>query len=186
MRLHLVRHAAPEGLEGVCYGGTDLSVPASRQRELLARLLPRLPGGLPVFSSPMKRCADLAAALAAALKSAPPTLDGRLREMAFGTWEMQRWDDIPQAEVDAWNADLLDYRPGGGDSVRDVAARVVSFCEDLRRRRGEAAVICHAGTIRLLTRWKPGRSVADIALEAARTPHRIAYGEVQMLDLDKA
>lgn len=170
----------------MCYGGTDMRIPASRQRELLGRLLVRLTAGLPVFSSPMRRCADLATALAAAWRSPPPTMDGRLREMAFGSWEMRRWEDIPRAEVDAWSADLLDYRPGGGDSLREVAVRVVSFCEEMRHRKGEAAVVCHAGTIRLLAHWRPGRAAADIALDAARTPHRIAYGEVQTLDLDES
>ena len=48
--------------------------------------------------------------------------DARLAELDFGHWEMQSWDGIPRAEVDAWAADVAHYRPGGGESVagRDI------------------------------------------------------------------
>lgn len=174
MRLLLVRHPRPEVDAGLCYGRSDV---AAHHADLL-RVRATLPAGLPTWSSPLQRCASLARALG------PPQLrfDPRLAEMDFGDWELRSWDDIPRADVDAWSADLLHYRPGGGESVLDVARRVAAFRDDLYREgHGEALLICHAGTIRLLRALHTGLPLEAAALEAARTPHRIAYGEMLML-----
>ncbi|HBI71559.1 MAG TPA: phosphoglycerate mutase, partial [Massilia sp.] len=42
-------------------------------------------------------------------------------------------------------------------------------------------VVCHAGTIRLLRALHTGLPLEAAALEAARTPHRIGYGEILAL-----
>ncbi|MEW6025373.1 MAG: histidine phosphatase family protein [Pseudomonadota bacterium] len=175
MRLLLVRHPRPEVDPGICYGRSD--VPVDMEETL--RISATLPAALPTWSSPLQRCASLARALN------PPQLrfDARLAEMDFGAWELRSWDDIPRAEVDAWAADLLHYRPGGGESVLDVARRVAAFLHDLYKEdHAEALVVCHAGTIRLLRALHTGLSLEAAAREAARTPHRIGYGEILALD----
>ena len=173
MRLLLVRHPRPEVDPGLCYGRSDV---AAEGADLL-RVRATLPTGLPTWSSPLQRCASLARALN------PPQLrfDARLAEMDFGAWELRSWDDIPRAEVDAWSADLLDYRPGGGETVMEVAARVAAFDAGLRDGQQDTLVICHAGTIRLLAALHANCSLREAALRAAATPHRIGYGEVMML-----
>ena len=174
MRLLLVRHPRPEVDPGLCYGRSDV---AAKGADLL-RVRATLPTGLPTWSSPLQRCASLARALN------PPQLrfDARLAEMDFGAWELRSWDDIPRIEVDAWAADLLHYRPGGGESVLDVARRVAAFLSDLYKEgHAEALVVCHAGTIRLLRALHTGLPLEAAALEAARTPHRIGYGEILAL-----
>jgi len=174
MRLLLVRHPRPEVDPGRCYGRSDV---AAKGADLL-RVRATLPTGLPTWSSPLQRCASLARALN------PPQLrfDARLAEMDFGAWELRSWDDIPRIEVDAWAADLLHYRPGGGESVLDVARRVAAFLGDLYKEgHAEALVVCHAGTIRLLRALHTGLPLEAAALEAARTPHRIGYGEILAL-----
>jgi len=175
MRLLLVRHPRPEVAAGICYGSSD--VPVSEAEVL--RVHAALPHRLPTWSSPLRRCASLVRALN------PPQLcfDARLAEMDFGAWELRSWDDIPRSEVDAWAADLLHYRPGGGESVLDVARRVAAFRHALRLQgHAEVLVICHAGTIRLLRALTSGQPLEAAALEAARTPHRIGYGEILALD----
>jgi len=166
-------------MAGVCYGSTDLEVAPGELERTLAALIPRLPVGLPVYSSPMGRCAGLAQRLSNA-----PIFDARLVEMHFGGWEMRAWDDIPRAEIDAWAADLVNYRPGGGEAVLRMAARVAAFHADLQRQLGadgEAIVICHAGAMRLLSACHAGLPPAEMALQAARTPHHIAYGDTLIL-----
>ena len=175
MQLILVRHPQPEVAPGLCYGRTDVSTPI----EAIARVTTELraaglPGRLPVYASPLARCATLAAAL-----DVPVTFDARLAEMDFGAWEMRAWDAIPRAEVDAWAADLLHYRPGGGENVLEVARRVAAFRQALRHPA--ALVICHAGTIRLLSALHLGGSIEQAALRAAASAHRIGYGEVIVL-----
>lgn len=178
VKLHLVRHPRPDVEAGLCYGASDVAVSETELARVHAALAAAgLPAGLPVLASPLRRCADLARRLA------PHRLrfDPRLAEMDFGSWELQRWDAIARDAIDAWAADLLHYRPGGGENVLDVAYRVAGFVADLRLELGaeaEAIVICHAGTIRLLSAMRAGRTVEAAALLAARHPHDIGYGAV--------
>ena len=179
MRLYLVRHPRPEVPTGHCYGRSDLAANAADVERVLAMLKDRgLPGAMPIHASPLARSAVLAHRLSPA-----PTFDARLAEMDFGAGEMRSWDDIPRDEIDAWSADLLHYRPGGGESVMDVAARVAGFDADIRRAgHAQALVICHAGTMRLLHSLHLGGTLVEAALRAAQAPHRIGYGEVMMLE----
>ena len=182
MKLHLLRHPQPAVAPGLCYGASDVP-PAPDALASVHAALTRagLPGALPVYASPLRRCAELAR------KLAPVRLhiDARLAEMDFGAWELRPWSDIARAEVDAWSADLLGYRPGGAENVLDVARRVAAFYRDLRRSgTAEALVICHAGTIRLLLAMQRKLPLEQAALLAAQTPHRIAYGELLHLESD--
>jgi alpha-ribazole phosphatase len=174
MRLHLVRHLPPLVDAGVCYGRTDLATDPATQLHAVPALRAALPPDAPVYSSPLQRCATLAAALGRLVH-----LDARLAELDFGNWEMQRWDAIPRAGIDAWAADVAGYRPGGGDSVADMAVRVAGFYDDVRATDVlDAIVICHAGTIRLLTARAAGMDAQAMAHAAAAHPHRIGYGEI--------
>src|SRR5206468_1510414 len=106
--------------------------------------------------SPLRRCADLAALLPCASRH----VDVRLAEIDFGRWEMRPWDDIPRAEIDAWATDVAAYRPGGGESVLQMAARVGAFYDELLRKPYTGAiVVCHAGTMRLLAARHAGLSL---------------------------
>jgi alpha-ribazole phosphatase len=89
----------------------------------LPALITTLPKSVPVYSSPLLRCSELAADLAAALDCEPPILDPRVAEMDFGTWEMRAWNDILRPDIDAWTADLAGYRPGDGENVLEVTRR---------------------------------------------------------------
>jgi len=179
MRIYLARHPRPEVPAGHCYGRSDLAANEADVERVLAALTSQgLPGAMPVYASPLARSAVLAQRLSPA-----PAFDARLAEMDFGAWEMRSWDDIPRSEIDAWSADLLHYRPGGGESVMDVAARVAGFDADIRREgHAQALVICHAGTMRLMHSLHLGGTLVDAALRAAQAPHRIDYGEVMMLE----
>lgn len=180
MRLYLVRHPKPVVPAGYCYGRTDLPAQAADTERVLAALTNQgLLGAMPVYASPLQRSAVLARQLATA-----PTFDARLAEMDFGAWELRHWDDIARDEIDAWSANLLDYRPGSGENVLQVAARVAAFLADIQRAGCAAAlVICHAGTMRLLHAMSGGGTLEDAALRAASTPHQIGYGEVMVLEI---
>lgn len=183
MRLYLIRHARPEVAPGICYGRTDLAVSPHDHAQVLSALMPVLPPNAPVFSSPLRRCRELAVQITTSLGSGQVIHDDRLAEMHFGEWEMRAWDDIPRAEVDAWTKDLAAYRPGGGESVLQMTQRVRSFYEEVRQQGlGNAIVVCHAGTIRLLSQCQRGGTLMEMALEAAQARHQIAYGELLILD----
>jgi len=178
MRLFLVRHLPPLVAPGVCYGRTDLDTDPVAQLQALPALRAALPAGAPVYTSPLRRCAVLAAAL-----DGPVHVDARLAELDFGQWEMQRWDDIPRADIDAWAADVAHYRPGGGESVADMAARIAGFYADLVDNKvDEAVIVCHAGAIRLFMSHTAGMDPSAMALAAAAHPHAIGYGEIVNID----
>ncbi|MEW6763630.1 MAG: histidine phosphatase family protein [Pseudomonadota bacterium] len=178
MELVLVRHPQPDVAPGICYGRSDIAASPSAIAAVAQGLHEAgLPGDLPVFASPLRRCAELADRL-----GVPVTYDARLAEMDFGAWEMQPWDAIPRAEIDAWSADLLHYRPGGGESVSDVARRVAAFSDALRQaNHPRALLVCHAGSMRLLAALHAGGSVEETALRAASQAHRIDYGGIIVL-----
>lgn len=188
MELILVRHPQPLAAPGLCYGRSDLSVATDEMQRIHAALraqLAAMPDLAPLrlYSSPLRRCAELAR-----LMDGEVHLDGRLAEMDFGAWEQRPWDDIARTEVDAWAADLLDYRPGGAESVRMMAQRVASFLADLQADLAELPpcqplIVCHAGSIRLLTALASGLPLEEAALAAAGSPHKIAYGAVLRLPL---
>ncbi len=186
MRLYLVRHLPPQVAAGVCYGRSDLAVDPRILADALPALRAQLGGELPVFSSPLQRCASLANALASApadARQSPVRFDARLVELDFGHWELRSWDDIARAQVDAWAADVACYRPGGGESVFDMALRIDAFYNALMAEQLPAAVVvCHAGAIRLLAARIRGLTPMEMAREAAERPHAIGYGEVLVFD----
>jgi alpha-ribazole phosphatase len=179
MRLILVRHPQPLVAPGMCYGRTDLAVAPEQLEQTLAALRTSLPPGLPLYSSPLRRCAELATRLSPA-----PIYDERLVEMDFGAWEMRPWDAIPRAGIDAWAGDMVHYQPGGGESVLRMAERIAAFHADLLRQLGAgggAVIICHAGAMRLLSACHGGLGPAEMALSAAQAAHNIPYGSTLVL-----
>lgn len=180
MELILIRHPRPLVPAGICYGSSDVAVADEELAAVHAPLQPmlaELPPGTPLFSSPLQRCAALARLL-----SPCPVFDARLAEMDFGGWELRGWDEIGRAEVDAWAGDLLHYRPGGGETVLEVARRVAVALAAIRACGAErAVVVCHAGTIRLLQAMANGTPLEQAASAAAATPNRIGYGAVVRL-----
>ena len=181
MQLILVRHPQPLIAPGICYGRSDLAVAPEQLAQTLAALSTTLPQGRPLYSSPLRRCATLAAQLAVPLRSPAPLLDARIAEIDFGDWELRPWDDIARADIDAWAADLANYHPGGGESVLQMAVRIAAFYADLQRQQRDAIVICHAGAMRLLSACHAGLPPAEMALQAASHPHQIAYGATLVL-----
>jgi alpha-ribazole phosphatase len=174
MNLILVRHPQPLVAPGVCYGSTDLPIAPGQLEHTLAAL--QLPADMPIYSSPLRRCAELAERLTPA-----PHYDSRLVEMHFGAWEMQPWDSIPRADIDAWAADMVHYHPGGGESVLHMAERIAAFYTDLQRQHAQAIIICHAGAMRLLCARHAGLPPAAMALQAAQAAHQIPYGGMLVL-----
>ena len=178
MQLILVRHPQPLVASGVCYGRTDLAVAPEQLEQTATALGASLPTGLPLYSSPLRRCAELAARLSPA-----PIYDDRLVEMDFGAWEMQPWDAIPRAGIDAWAEDVVHHQPGGGESVLQMAHRIAAFHAELQRQLGGATaiVVCHAGAMRLLSACHSGMAPAEMALHAAQAAHNIPYGSTLIL-----
>ena len=184
MRLYLIRHPQTLAAPGICYGSSDVAISSIERDAVLHSLSNSLPHGIPLFSSPLQRCASLAEPLAQALRSGPVHYDARLAEMHFGHWEMCAWEQITRAEIDAWAAQPADYQAGGGESVVQMAQRIRAWYDDLRLLAlPELIVVCHAGSIRLLQAASDSASASTMAQRAVAAPHAIAYGSVTLLEL---
>lgn len=152
-RLWLVRHARLPEATGRCYGRTDLAADPQDTARSAQALAAALPAGARLQVSPAARTR----ALAQALQSQRPDLraipDARLQELDFGAWEGRRWDAIARGDLDAWVADFAAHRPGGGESVTDLLARVAAALGETeagppRPTGADAVWITHAGVIR--------------------------------------
>lgn len=175
MRLHLFRHTRPQIADGLCYGHTDVDVSDSECVALAGKLSGQLQAGLPVFSSPLQRCAKLARLL-----HAEPMFDHRLKELNFGAWEMLAWNDIPRSEIDAWATAPATYKPGGIESAVDVAQRVIDWLNQIRLLNiPEVIVVTHAGIIRMLLAWRCGMTAEELAHMVCKENRSLGFGEYQ-------
>jgi len=142
--LYLIRHPPVAGGEGVCYGASDLPL-AEDPRIAALRLGALLPARFALLSSPAQRCLALARGLG------EPEIEPRLGEIDFGAWELRRWDQIDRSMIDAWAADPIDYRPPGGESVRDMSRRAIDALTHWRGSvAGALVIVAHGGPLRAI------------------------------------
>ena len=171
----VARHPRPRIGARICYGRT--AVPLAEPAEIGAAALIAAAGD-PVeriVSSPLSRAAQVAQAVARET-GAPLHTDDRLMEMDFGGWENVAWSAIPRAEIDAWAADPLRYRPGGGESVEAVLRRVRRAWTGIASSEANTLVVTHAGPIRCLLHL--GRGVPILQAIQAGVP----YGSVERFE----
>lgn len=120
-------------------------------RDLFARDQ-RRPADYAYASSPLKRARETMTILRAALglDAAGYAVDDRLAEISYGEWEGSTLAEISardpqllaQREQDKW-----DFRPPGGESYRDLAARVASWYATVTR---DTVITAHGGTARAM------------------------------------
>jgi broad specificity phosphatase PhoE len=73
------------------------------------------------------------------------------------------WEGLTREEILARDGDDaftraglgIDFTPKGGESTRDLLARVADFLRDVARGEGDAIAIAHRGILRSPTRWRP-------------------------------
>lgn len=141
--IYLIRHTSVAIAKGVCYGQADVLCDEGfyNDAEVIRACLPP---GLTYLSSPLKRCMDLACFLA----GSSVETDDRLKELSFGSWELQPWVDIPRAESDPWCKDFMNLAPPGGESARCLVARCARFLDSLGGRSDSSfGIVTHGGCI---------------------------------------
>jgi alpha-ribazole phosphatase len=153
MKLWLARHAQPLIGAGICYGVLDVPADATLTTVAAQSLAAALPENTVCRISPLRRCQQLAAALALlrpdlSINSTTCT-DMRLAEIDFGEFEGQAWEAIPKAAVDAWTADFGNHRFGGKESANEVLQRVkAAQADSFALRANHVLWMTHAGVIR--------------------------------------
>lgn len=146
MEVILIRHTSVDVPKGTCYGQTDVPVAATFEEEAAQTKLRLEPYGQMdcVYSSPLTRARKLAAYCG----YPQPRLDNRLKEMAMGDWEMQRYDDITDAYIQEWYNDYLHLPTPNGESFTEQMARVSNFLDELKQKPyRRVAIFAHGGVL---------------------------------------
>lgn len=146
MEIILVRHTSVAVAKGTCYGWTDVALSDTFEQEAtLTRtaLLAYAPFDA-AYSSPLSRATRLASFCG--FENA--TIDPRLREMHMGDWEMQRFDEITDENLQRWYADYMNVPTTNGEGFPDIYARVSSFLNMLKTQTHRRVVVfAHGGVL---------------------------------------
>jgi broad specificity phosphatase PhoE len=147
--LFLVRHgrtAANAG--GLLLGRADPALD-DLGRDQAAALASLVESPARVVSSPLQRCRETAAAF-----GAPVEVDERWIELDYGDWDQQPIASIGRDAWAAWRADL-DFRPPGGETLRELGARVRSACAELAgdAADGDVVVVTHVSPLKAAIAW---------------------------------
>ncbi len=172
------RHPRPLIGARVCYGRLDVALAAPAAEGARAMIAAAGDPIERILTSPLGRAQDVAREVAQQT-GAPLHADDRLMEMDFGAWEGVAWAAIPRAEIDAWAADPLHYKPGGGEAVADVLRRVRRAWSGIASAAETTLVVTHAGPIRCLLHVARGVPILD-AIQAS-----IAYGGITRFEAAK-
>lgn len=142
MKLYLIRHTAVDVLQGICYGQTDVALKDTFESEaaIVKQNLDSIRPAI-VFSSPLSRCARLAAFCG----FDKPLFDKRLMELHFGDWEGEEWRNL---DMSVWETDWINPPAPNGESFMDLYARITSFFEELKEKEHDPVFIfTHGGVV---------------------------------------
>jgi len=145
--LALLRHGDTAwSAEGRIQGRSDVPLSDAGRLGVQGVRLPKLCAEMRSITSPLARCVETAALLGAPQAVREP----RIVEMSWGDWEGRRLADI-RAELGSAMAKNeargWDFRPEGGESPREVLARVRSWLAELS---APTLAITHRGVIRAI------------------------------------
>lgn len=146
------RHGKCED-EGVLRGKTD-SKPSAAAIEAITGRAANMPAPHAILSSPLRRCRELAEAMALPLGQAVQLQPG-LAEMDFGDWDGRSLNELWQHEpMEAWWQDPWGQNaPPNGETMQAFDARVADAIAQilLAARDGERLwLVTHGGVIRCM------------------------------------
>jgi len=147
-----VRHAPVMADNGCVYGQADLPCDVS-DADCFAVLARCLPQGAVWLTTHLQRTKQTAAAIAAAgLAHAPAGEERDFAEQHFGEWQGRDRAEVfaaHGADHGMWLAPA-DFRPPGGESFAEMAARVARGIERWNGRHPgrDIVAVAHGGTIR--------------------------------------
>jgi alpha-ribazole phosphatase len=157
MKLILVRHGQTNWVRAGRYqGASDIPLNSfgKRQARAVARVLKK-ETPFSIYSSKLARARQTANEIARACRKRV-MIDDRLNEISFGLWEGHTYRQVRARhpnDMRTWHRASWSSRPSGGESLRSLKKRVLSFLEALKRkhgkRRGHCVVVCHGGVVRM-------------------------------------
>lgn len=149
--IHLVlfRHAATEwNVAGRLQGRTDIPLSAAGQEQFADRRLPQVYGARAWYCSPLQRARQTATAL-----GLRPVIEPALIEMNWGDYEGHTIAELQARYGSDFTANEdrgLDLQPPGGESPREVQARLLPWLLNLAALGQDAGAVTHKGVIRAI------------------------------------
>ena len=166
IRLALIRHG-PTDWNAVkrIQGHSDIPLSEAGIAHLRTLRVPAELAARDCYVSPLRRARQSAALLGRGEARVAPAL----REMSWGEWEGQILKPLRRRlgdEMRANEARGLDFRPPGGESPREVQARLLDWLAALAGRGNDACAVTHKGIIRCLYSLASGwQMVGDCPLD---------------------
>jgi alpha-ribazole phosphatase len=147
-----IRHAPAVNPDKLLYGRLDLAADLG-DAAAIARLAARLPRRAVWLHSPLRRTAETAAALLAAMgEGTAPVTVPELVEQSFGDWQGRPSREVYAAlpKDDPFWSRPAAHAPPGGESFDAVLARVQPAIRALGAAHAgrDIVAVAHAGTIR--------------------------------------
>jgi probable phosphoglycerate mutase len=160
LKIALLRHGPTSwNALGRIQGHTDIPLSDEGLAKMHGLLPPLAFAKARAFASPLLRARQTAEAL----ELTKPTLDARLMEQNWGSWEgLSRAEILARDGDDAFTrAGLkLRFRPPDGESTEELHARVAAFLKDMARENDDAIAVTHMGVLRaaytLASGWDMG------------------------------
>ena len=175
MKVTLIRHTSVDVPKGVCYGQTDVPVAASFPEEA-EMTKSRLEGKVfdKVFCSPLTR----ARLLAEYCGHNDYTTDERVLEMNMGDWEMKRYGDIKDDNLQKWYDDYMHVATTNGESFPMIYKRVADFLDELKTKDYKhVAVFAHCGILLCAGIY------GGLFSEEGCFEHTVDYGEIEDIEI---
>ena len=167
-RMIFIRHGESDGNIGHYFTG-NLDVPLTDKGRAQAKCAADALKDTPIdaaYASDLIRAFETGEIIAAphGIRVIP---DKGLREINGGEWEGVRFDDLDERfheGYQTWRGDMANCRCTGGESVRELAARVKKACEAIAaREEGRTVLIAtHATPIRAMQLLWQGLPVDEI------------------------
>lgn len=145
MKITLIRHTSVNAEPGICYGWSDIDVAPSfinEAQQVKQKIYKNTFDA--VFSSPLLRCRKLANFCG----YPNPIIDDRLKELNFGKWELQKWDEITDPQLQLWYNDWIHLPAGEAESYQEQCLRVANFLDEIRQKNYQhICIFTHRGVI---------------------------------------
>ncbi len=150
-RIYLQRHTKVDVEPHICYGVSNVALHPEFESVDLPKVLFRISGLAisKVYSSPLRRCRELAVRIVEHVAVNSLIIEERLMELNFGDWELMEWDDIFNSEHGKeWFDDYLNCKTPNGESFVQMVERAKSFLWEVKGEEQDIIVVTHSGFMR--------------------------------------
>jgi broad specificity phosphatase PhoE len=151
-KLLLIRHAETDSAGTFCgHADPPVNVRGHQQIEALLKVLQQHKIEA-VYSSDLQRARSTAEAIATSF-TVPLQATANLREIGFGDWENSTWEQNEQRDpvyAKRWITEYPMLPAPNGEEFESFEARTLKEFDVLATSNQEAAVVAHAGVLRVI------------------------------------